>query len=93
MHLPVAFYLVHTGIEPALPCHLKKIYILCNHCLHDLGLYIWEILTNTEIVIFQKLDFLRIFFINWVTTEARELRRISQIGLDPIIQNIEMRES
>ena len=48
-------------------------YILCDNCLHDLGLYIWKILTNREVVSFQKLDFLRLFFINCVTTAAKEL--------------------
>ena len=45
--------------------------ILCNHCLHDLHLYIWKMLTNREMVYFQKWDFfifLSAFTINCVTT-------------------------
>ena len=45
-----------------------------------------KIWTNREMVNFQKLDFLRFFFINCVTTGARELNGIHQTGLDPIIQ-------
>ena len=44
-------------------------------------------LTNREMVNFQKFDFLRFFFINCVTTGVRELNGISQTGPDPIIQN------
>ena len=36
--------------------------ILCDHCLRDLHLYIWKILTNREMVNFQKWDFFRFFF-------------------------------
>ena len=31
--------------------------ILCDHCLHDYHLYIWKMLTNREMVNFQKWDF------------------------------------
>ena len=44
-------------------------------------------LTNREMVNFQKFDFFRFFFINCVTTGGRELNGISQTGLDPIIQS------
>ena len=37
--------------------------ILCDHCLHDLHLDIWKMLTNREMVNFQKWDFFRFFFI------------------------------
>ena len=37
--------------------------ILCDHCLHDFHLYIRKILTNREMVNFQKWDFFRFFFI------------------------------
>ena len=37
--------------------------VLCDHCLHDYHLYNWEMLTNREMVNFQKLDFFRFFFI------------------------------
>ena len=30
--------------------------MLCDHCLHDLHLYIWNMLTNREMVNFQKRD-------------------------------------
>ena len=33
--------------------------ILCDHCWHDLHLYIWKMLTNREMVNFQKGDFFR----------------------------------
>ena len=56
---------------------------------HSLGLYIRKILTNREMVNFQKLDFLRFFFINFVATGlgAREWNGVSQTGQDPIIQS------
>ena len=31
--------------------------ILCDHCLHDFHIYIQKVLTNREIVNFQKWDF------------------------------------
>ena len=37
--------------------------ILCYHCLHDYHLYIRKMLTNREMVNFQKWDFFRFFFI------------------------------
>ena len=36
---------------------------LCDHCLHDLHLYIQKMLTYREMVKFQKWDFFRFFFI------------------------------
>ena len=48
--------------------------ILCNHCLHDLHLYIWKMLTNREMVNLRKMgticDFSLYFTINCVTTGA-----------------------
>ena len=38
--------------------HFPAIFITIYRCLHDLGLYIWKMLTNREMVNFQKLDFL-----------------------------------
>ena len=37
--------------------------ILCDYCLHDYHLYIRKMLTNREIVNFQKWDFFQFFFI------------------------------
>ena len=70
MYLPVAFRSYILGLIR----HSRHFYyyILCDNCLHDLGLYIWKIFTNREVVSFQK-DFLRFFFINCVTTAAKEL--------------------
>ena len=46
--------------------------ILCGHCLHNFHLYIRKMLTNREMVNFQKWDFFSIFLytfpINCVTT-------------------------
>ena len=50
--------------------------MLCDHCLHDLHLYIWKMLTNREMVNSQKLDFfifLYTFTINCVTNGARKM--------------------
>ena len=73
----MAFPSVHTGIEP--PFFIKN--ILCDHCLHDSGLYIQKILTKREMVNCQKFDFLLFLTINSVTTGARELNGTSQISL------------
>ena len=61
--------------------HNFYLNILCDHCLHDSGLYIQKILTNREMVNFQKLDFLRFLTANSVTTGAQELNRTSVISL------------
>ena len=37
--------------------------ILCDHCLHGLHFYSRKMLTNREMVIFQKWVFFRFFFI------------------------------
>ena len=77
--------LARTNLSPfarctlGLNCHTPVIFSrLCDHCLHDLGLYIQKILTNREMVNFQKFDFLRFLTINSVTTGARELNGTSQ---------------
>ena len=53
---------------------LVDVSILCDHCLHDLHLNILKMLTNKEMVNFQKWDFFSIclytFTINCVTTGA-----------------------
>ena len=50
--------------------------ILCDRCLHDYHLYVRKMLTNREMVNFQKWDFFSIFLytftINCVTTGARK---------------------
>ena len=74
---PVAFRSVHTGIEP--PFLLKN--ILCDHYLHDSGLYIQKILTKREMINCQKFNFLLFLTINSVTTAVRELDGTSQISL------------
>ena len=52
-------------------------FILCDHCLHDLRLYIWKMLINRGMTHFQKWDLLRIphytFTINCVTTGEHEI--------------------
>ena len=52
--------------------------ILCDHCLHDLHLYIWKMFTYREVVNFQNgtfFDFLYTFIINdyRATTGARKM--------------------
>ena len=51
--------------------------ILCDHCLHDLQLYVLKILTDREMGNFPKWDFFRFFFctftIDCVTTGARKM--------------------
>ena len=50
--------------------------ILCDHCLYDLRLYIRKMLTNREMVNFQKWNFLRFFFIlllNIVSLQQHEI--------------------
>ena len=84
---PVAFRSVHTGIEP--PFLLK---ILCDHCLHDSGLYIQKILTKREMINCQKFNFLLFLTINSVTTAVRELNETSQISLVTHDAKGEMRE-
>ena len=75
---------MHTGIEPP----FLSANILWDHFLYDLELYIVrKILNNRDLVNFQKFDFLRLFFINCVTTGERELNAISGTGLDRIIQS------
>ena len=67
--------------------------ISVDHCLHDSGLYIQNILTNRETVNFQKLDFfLRFLTTNSVTTGARELNATSVISLAPHNSKREMRD-
>ena len=54
--------------------------ILCAHCLHDYHLYIRKMLTNREMINFQKWDFFRFFdfslyfYYNCVTTGTRKKR-------------------
>ena len=82
--------LARTNLSPFSRCTLRlnrhslaifiKIF-LCDHCLHDSGLYIQKILTDREMVNFQKLDFLRFLTTNSVTTGARVLNGTSVISL------------
>ena len=37
------------------PAFFIKIYVLCDHCLHEVHIYIRKLLTNREMVNFQKL--------------------------------------
>ena len=46
-------------VEKGLSVHVQ----LCDHCLQDYHLYIRKMLTNREMIDFQKLDFFRFFFI------------------------------
>ena len=55
--------------------------ILCDHCLHDSGLYIQKIMTKREMIKCQKFNFLLFLTINSVTTAVRELNGTSQISL------------
>ena len=66
--------------------------ILCNHCLHDSGLYIQKILTKREMINCQKVNFLLFLTINSVTTAVRELNGTSQISLITHDAKGEMRE-
>ena len=79
------------GLDHHSPRHLYS-NILCDHCFHDLGLYIQKLLTNKEMVNFQKLDFLRFLTANAVTTGARELNWTSVISLATHNSKREMRE-
>ena len=74
---PVAFHSVHTGIEP--PFLLK--ILLCDHYLHDSGLYIQKILAKREMINCQNFNILLFLTINSVTTAVRELNGTSQISL------------
>ena len=85
---PVAFRSVHTGIEP--PFFIKN--ILCDHCLHESGLYIQKILTKREMINCQKFNLLLFLTINSVITAVRELNETSQISLVTHDANGEMRE-
>ena len=84
----VAFRSVHTWIEP--PFLLKN--ILCDHCLHDSGLYIQKILTKRDMINCQKFNFLLFLPINSVTTAVRELNGTNQISLVTHDAKGEMRE-
>ena len=66
--------------------------ILCNHCLHDSGLYIQNILTKWEMINYQKFYFFAILTINSVTLGVRELNGTSQISLVTHDAKGEMRE-
>ena len=66
--------------------------ILCDHCLHDSGLYIQKILTNKEMANFQKLDFLRVLTTNPVITGARKLNGTSVKSLAIHNSKREMRD-
>ena len=93
--------LTRTNLSPFALCTLRlnrhspasfiKIYYPIT-ALHDSGLYIQKILTNREMVNFQKLDFLRFLTINSVTTGARKLNGTSQISLATHNPKREMRE-
>ena len=48
------------GLTNQLNFYLNR---LCDHCLHDLHIYIRKMLTKIEMVNFQKWDFFRFFFI------------------------------
>ena len=63
--------------ELSIWCQLNLYYtMLCDYCLRDLHLYIWKMLTDREMVNFQKWDFFRFFYtitINCVTTGTRKM--------------------
>ena len=65
---------------------------LCDHCLHDLGLYIQKISTKREMIYCQKFNFLLFLTINPVTIGVRELNGTSQISLVTHDAKGEMRE-
>ena len=69
----------HPGTNPGTAIFIKN--ILCDHCLHDSGLYIHKILTKRELINCQKFNFLQFLTINFVTTGVRELNGTSQISL------------
>ena len=66
--------------------------ILCDHCLHDSGLYTQKILNKIETINCQKFNFLLFLTINSVTTGVRELNGTSQISLVTHNAKGEMRE-
>ena len=65
---------------------------LCDHCLHDSGLYIQKILTKREMINCQKFNFLLFLTTHSVTTAERELNGTSQISLVTHDAKGEMRE-
>ena len=66
--------------------------ILCDHCLHDSGLYIQKISTKRKMINCQKFNFLLFLTIKSVTIGVRELNGISQISLVTHDAKGEMRE-
>ena len=71
---------------------MAQFNILCDHCLHDSGLYIHKILTKREMVNCQKINFWLFLTINSVITAVRELNGASQISLVTHDAKGEMRE-
>ena len=60
--------------------------------LHDLGLYIWKMLTNRDMIkVFFRFFFMHLT-INCVTVGARELNRISYMPLATNNSKHEMQE-
>ena len=90
--------LARTNLSPFARCtlglsrHFYKKNILCDHCLHDSGLYIQKILTKREMIYCQKSNFLLFLTIYSVTTVVRELNETSQISLVTHDAKGEMRE-
>ena len=66
--------------------------IICDHCLHDSGLYIQKISTKREMINCQKFNFLLFLTTNSVTIGVRELNGTSQILLVTHDAKGEMRE-
>ena len=84
-HLPVAFR--SLGLNR----HSPTIFIKIHYAIT--AFYIQKILTNREMVNFQKLDFFRFLTINSVTIGVRELNGTIQISLSTHNSKREMRVS
>ena len=89
--------LARTNLSPFARCTLglsRHFYqnILCDHCLHDMELYIQKILVKREMINCQKNNFLLFLTINSAITAVRELNETSQISLVTHDAKGEMRE-
>ena len=78
--------LARTNLSPFSRCNWDSAAIfikniLCDHCLHDSGLYIEKISTKREMINCQKINFLLFLTINSVTTGVRGLNGTSQVSL------------
>ena len=89
--------LARTNLSPFAGCtlglnrHFIK-NILCDHRLHDSGLYIQEILTKREMINCQKFNFLLFLTMTSLTTGVRELNRTIPMSLVSHNAKGEMRE-